>query len=156
MPNITPCLWFDHQAEDAVHFYLGIFPNSRELEILRYGEAGPGPASSVLIVRFDLDGREISALNGGPAFPHTPAISLVVPSETQSEVDRYWDLLSDGGETSQCGWPTDRFGVSWQIVPNIPPKLLSDPDPGKAARAMRAMLGMTRLDIAEMVRAHAG
>jgi predicted 3-demethylubiquinone-9 3-methyltransferase (glyoxalase superfamily) len=150
MPRITPFLWFDGQAEDAMNFYLGIFPNSRTLEVTRCGEAGPGPEGSVLVASFELDGQRFNALNGGPQFRFTEAVSFVIDCADQAQVDHYWDRLSDGGTPQQCGWLKDRFGVSWQVVPTVLPDLLGDPDPARAGRAMRAMLQMTRLDIAAL------
>lgn len=156
MPRITPSLWFDNQAEEAANFYVSIFPNSRVGKISRYGEVGPGPAGGVLTVTFELDGQEFMALNGGPIFKFTEAVSLVVNCETQEEVDRYWALLSEGGEEVECGWLKDRYGLSWQIVPTIVGKLMTDPDPGKSNRVMAALLKMKKLDIAGLERAYAG
>lgn len=148
MQKITPFLWFDYQAEEAVNFYTGIFANSKILDIGRYGEAGPGPAGSVMTVSFQIEGQQFVALNGGPVFNFTPAISFVVDCRTQEEVDRLWERLSaGGGETGQCGWLTDRYGISWQVVPTRLAELASDPDPAKANRVMQAMLTMTRIDI---------
>jgi predicted 3-demethylubiquinone-9 3-methyltransferase (glyoxalase superfamily) len=148
MQKITPCLWFDTEGEQAAEFYTSVFPNSRILEVARYGEAGPRPAGTVLTVEFELDGQHFTALNGGPVFTFDEAISFQVSCEDQDEVDYYWDTLAAGGEESQCGWVKDRFGVSWQIVPTALPELLSDPDPARAQRAMQAMLGMKKIDIA--------
>jgi predicted 3-demethylubiquinone-9 3-methyltransferase (glyoxalase superfamily) len=157
MPTITPFLWFDTQAEEAAGFYVSIFPNSRISEVTRYGPAGPGPQGQAMTVTFDLDGQKIVALNGGPYFKFSEAVSFVVPCETQAEIDAYWDALTaNGGEPSQCGWLKDRFGLSWQIVPSTLVELLGDPDPEKSRRATEAMLKMTKLDIAELRRAHAG
>jgi predicted 3-demethylubiquinone-9 3-methyltransferase (glyoxalase superfamily) len=156
MTDITPCLWFDGQAEEAVNFYLGIFPNSRIVDVLRCGEAGPGPVGSALMFKFELDGRPLLALNGGPQYKFTPAVSLSIYCDSQAEVDRYWAMLSDGGQEVQCGWVTDRYGLSWQVVPRVLPLLLNDPDPAKADRAMRSMMGMVKLDIAELERATRG
>jgi predicted 3-demethylubiquinone-9 3-methyltransferase (glyoxalase superfamily) len=154
MPKITPFLWFDHQAEEAVNFYVSIFPNSKIGMIARYGKAGPGPAGSVMTVEFELTGQPFVALNGGPIFKFTEAISFVINCETQDEVDYYWEKLSaDGGEV-QCGWVKDKFGLSWQVVPTVLVKLLSGPDPEGAQRAMKAMLGMKKLDIAALQRAY--
>jgi len=147
MQKISPFLWFDNQAEEAVNFYTGIFPNSRITSIARYGDAGPGEPGTVMTAAFELDGQEFTALNGGPLFKFTEAISFYVHCETQEEVDHYWESLSAGGETSQCGWLKDKFGVSWQIVPILLGELLSDPDPVKASRVTQAMLKMTKLDI---------
>jgi predicted 3-demethylubiquinone-9 3-methyltransferase (glyoxalase superfamily) len=150
MPPITPCLWFDTQAEEAAEHYAAIFPNSRITEVTRYGEAGPGPAGSAMVVLFELDGQPFQALNGGPQFTFDEAISFSVSCGTQEEVDHYWDALVEGGQESQCGWLKDRFGVSWQIVPTRLVELLADPDPQRAQRAMRAMLGMRKIDIAAL------
>ncbi|MFG3427387.1 VOC family protein [Streptomyces californicus] len=148
MQKITPCLWFDGQAQEAAEHYVAIFGgDSRILDTTYYSEAGPGETGSVLTVDFRLDGQDYMGLNGGPQFPFTEAISLSVDCADQAEVDRFWDALSEGGETGQCGWLKDRYGVSWQIVPNELPKLLADPDRAKADRTMKAMLGMTKLDI---------
>jgi predicted 3-demethylubiquinone-9 3-methyltransferase (glyoxalase superfamily) len=147
MQRITPFLWFEHQAEEAANFYVSIFPNSRVGKITRYGNAGPGPPGSVMTVEFQLDGLTFVALNGGPTFKFTEAISFVVNCETQEEIDAYWDRLSAGGSDLQCGWLKDKFGLSWQIVPTVLPQILSNPDPNKAQRTMKAMLGMKKLDI---------
>ena len=156
MQKITPFLWFDNRAEEAMNFYTSIFKNSKVGNITRYGEAGPGPAGSVLTASFELDGLEFTALNGGPQFKFTEAISLHVACESQDEVDYYWDKLGDGGRIDQCGWLKDKFGLSWQIVPTILHKLLSDPDRGKANRVMQAMLQMKKLDIAKLKQAADG
>lgn len=153
MPKITPFLWFDHQAEEAVAFYTSIFKNSKIGSISRYGDAGPRPAGSVMVVEFELDGQKFAALNGGPEYRFNPAISFYVSCESQSEVDYYWEKLTEGGTEVQCGWLTDKYGISWQIVPTILGQLLSDPDPEKAARVTQAMLQMVKLDIAELKRA---
>ncbi|MCL5274594.1 MAG: VOC family protein [Chloroflexi bacterium] len=147
MQKITPFLWFDNNAEEAVNFYTSIFPNSQVLSVSRYGEAGPGPAGQVMVMSFRLDGQEFQALNGGPIFKFTEAISFVVDCKTQDEVDMYWEKLSAGGEESQCGWLKDKFGLSWQIVPAALGELLSDPNPVKAQRVMQAMLQMSKIDI---------
>jgi predicted 3-demethylubiquinone-9 3-methyltransferase (glyoxalase superfamily) len=144
--KITPFLWFDHQAEEAANFYTSIFPNSKLGKVARYGQAGPGPPGSVMTVEFQLDGQTFVALNGGPIYKFTEAISFVVNCATQAEVDHYWDRLSAGGE-GQCGWLKDRFGLSWQIVPTVLPELLSDPDPKKSQRVMAALMTMKKLDI---------
>lgn len=154
MQKITPFLWFDHQAEEAMNFYLPIFKTSKVLTVTRYGDAGPGPKGSVMTASFLLDGQEFIALNGGPAFQITPAISFVVNCETQQEVDAFWEQLSAGGREEQCAWLTDKFGVSWQIVPKVLVKLLNDPDPLKAQRVMSAMLKMKKIDIATLERAY--
>ncbi len=156
MTGITPFLWFDNQAEEAVNYYVSIFPNSRVLQMARYGDAGPGPKGQVMTASFELDGREFAALNGGPHFALTPAFSLVVKCETQEEVDRYWEKLSAEPAAEQCGWVKDKFGLSWQIIPNALPELLGDKDPEKSKRVMQAMLTMKKIDIAELKRAHAG
>jgi predicted 3-demethylubiquinone-9 3-methyltransferase (glyoxalase superfamily) len=154
MQKITPFLWFDHQAEEAAAFYTSIFPDSRVVKVVRYGEAGPGPAGSVMTVEFQLEGQTFVALNGGPHFKFTEAISFVVNCQAQDEVDRYWEELSAGGAEIQCGWLKDKFGVSWQIVPTVLPKLLNDPDPAKSRRVMQAMLKMTKLDIPALQKAY--
>jgi len=156
MPKITPCLWFDTQAEDAANFYTSIFKNSRIIEVSRYGEAGPKPAGTVLTVVFELDGQRITALNGGPEFRFDEAVSFQVDCVDQAEVDYFWERLTDGGEESMCGWLKDRFGFSWQIVPRRMMELLGDPDPDRAQRAMAAMLQMRKLDVSELERAAAG
>jgi predicted 3-demethylubiquinone-9 3-methyltransferase (glyoxalase superfamily) len=148
MQKITPSLWFDTEAEDAANFYVSVFKNSQVLNVSRYGEAGPRPAGMVMTVDFELDGQEFIALNGGPEFPFTEAVSLQVNCETQDEVDRYWSVLSEGGEEGPCGWLKDRYGLSWQIIPVALTELLNDPDAAKAQRAMAAMLQMKKIDIA--------
>jgi predicted 3-demethylubiquinone-9 3-methyltransferase (glyoxalase superfamily) len=151
MPKISPFLWFDHQAEEAAALYTSIFPNSKVTEVQRYPEGAPGPAGEVMVVRFQLDGKEFTALNGGPHFTFNESVSFVVDCKDQEEVDHYWDsLIADGGEPSQCGWLKDRYGLSWQIVPTVLEELLSDPDPQRSGRAMQAMLKMSKLDIAEL------
>jgi predicted 3-demethylubiquinone-9 3-methyltransferase (glyoxalase superfamily) len=147
MQKITPCLWFDTEAEEAARFYTSIFKNSTIDTISHYGEGGPRPKGTVLTVKFHLDGQEFLALNGGPQYKFTPALSLLVNCDTQEEVDRLWAKLSEGGMEVQCGWLTDKFGVSWQIVPTILGRLLSDPDPARAKRVFQAMIGMKKLDI---------
>jgi predicted 3-demethylubiquinone-9 3-methyltransferase (glyoxalase superfamily) len=154
MQKPTPCLWFDGNAEEAMDLYCSIFPNSKVLQVARYGDAGPGAKGSAMTVNFTLDGQEILILNGGPHYKLTPAFSLSVLCETQEEVDRLWARLLEGGAPSQCGWLTDRFGVSWQIVPKILPELLQDKDRAKANRVMQAMLKMVKLDIAELKKAY--
>ena len=154
MQNITPFLWFDDNAEEAMNFYVSIFKNSRVGNVTRYGEAGPGPKGSVMSATFQLDGQEFYALNGGPVFKFTPAISFFVNCETQAEIDELWERLSAGGEKSQCGWLTDKYGLSWQIVPSILGKLLADRDPAKAKRVMEAMLQMHKLDILKLKQAY--
>lgn len=155
MTKITPFLWFDTQAEEAANFYCSVFKNSRIVKISRYGEAGPGPQGSVMVVEFELDGQPFLALNGGPHFKFNEAISFSVDCQSQAEVDEYWNKLLDGGEESQCGWLKDRFGLSWQINPTILGEMLSDPDPRKAKRAMEAMLKMKKIDIEALQRAFA-
>lgn len=156
MQKITPCLWFDFKAEEAVHHYLGIFKNGRILETSRYGDAMPELKGKVLVMRFELEGREFQALNGGPQYTFTEAISLSVDCVDQAEVDHVWERLCDGGSPGRCGWLKDKFGLSWQIVPRALVRLLTDPDPIKASRVMQAMLPMQKLDIRELERAHAG
>jgi len=154
MNKITPCLWFDDNAEEAVNFYVSIFKNSKILSVARYGEAGPRPEGMVMTMTFQLDGQEFMALNGGPEFKFTEAISFYVNCKTQAEVDELWEKLSAGGEEVQCGWLKDKFGLSWQIVPAILGELLGDKDAGKAARVMQAMLQMKKIDIAGLQRAY--
>ncbi len=165
MQKITPMLWFDNQAEEAADHYVSVFSNrpgrergeSKILAVTRYGEAGPGPAGSVMVVAFQLEGQEFTALNGGPQhFAFSEAISFVVNCETQQEVDYFWSRLSEGGEEGPCGWLKDRFGLSWQVTPTGMDAMLSDPDQEKAQRAMKAMLGMKKIDIAVLQRAFAG
>ena len=156
MKNIVPCLWFDTEGEAAAELSTSVFPNSKILEIARYGEAGPRPAGTVMTVSFELNGQEFLALNGGPEFTFSEAVSFQVMCEGQDEVDHFWSKLGDGGEHGPCGWLKDRFGLSWQIVPTRLGELLGDPDPARAQRAMTAMLGMGKLDIAELERAAGG
>lgn len=156
MNKISPFLWFDTQAEDAARFYTSIFPNSRILEVTRYGDAGPGPKGSLMTVRFELDGQQFIALNGGPQFRFNEAVSLSVDCQRQEQVDYFWDRLSAGGEESQCGWLRDRFGLSWQVNPSALGKMLGDPDPAKSQRVMQAMLGMKKIDVAGLQKAYAG
>ena len=156
MQKITTCLWFDNNAEEAVNFYTSIFKNSKVLEVSRWGEGGPGPEGSVLTMRFQLEGQEFQALNGGPQFKFTEAISLSVDCKTQEEVDELWEKLTEGGSEDQCAWLKDRFGLSWQIVPRALPELLGDPDPEKSKRVMEAMLKMTKIDIKALQEAYAG
>jgi predicted 3-demethylubiquinone-9 3-methyltransferase (glyoxalase superfamily) len=156
MQKITPFLWFDNQAEEAMHFYVSIFKNSKVGNVTRYGDAGPGPKGSVMLATFQLEGQQFMALNGGPMFKFTEAISLFVDCETQEEVDDLWDKLSAGGNPGQCGWLKDKFGMSWQIIPKALGELLGDKDPAKASRAMKAMLQMTKIDTAALKRAHDG
>ncbi len=157
MPQkITPNLWFDTEAEEAAEFYVSVFPNSKITNMTHYGEAGPREARMVLTVDFVLDGQEYTAINGGPQFTFDEAISLLINCADQDEVDYYWTKLSEGGEESQCGWLKDRYGLSWQVCPVGMDEVLNDPDPARAERAMRAMLGMKKLDIAALERAYAG
>jgi len=151
--KITPCLWFDTEGEEAANFYTGIFKNSRIVDVARYGSAGPRPEGMVMVVTFELDGQEFVALNGGPDFTFDEAISFQVNCESQEEVDDFWARLSAGGEEGPCGWLKDKFGVSWQIAPTRLDELIRDPDQEKAQRAMKAMMGMKKLDIAELLRA---
>lgn len=154
MQKITPFLWFDHQAEEAMHFYTSIFKNSKVGSVQRYGEAGPGPKGSVMSVTFELEGQQFFALNGGPHFSFTPAISFFVNCETQQEVDELWEKLSAGGEPNSCGWLKDKYGVSWQIIPSALGKMLQDKDPEKSTRVMKAMLQMKRIDVEGLKRAY--
>ncbi len=157
MPQITPFLWFDDQAEQAAEFYVSVFPNSQIEEVSRYGEGGPGAAGSVMTVRFSLDGNELVALNGGPAhYGFDESISFMVNCKTEEELDHYWSALTDGGEEIACGWCKDRYGLRWQIVPDGLSTLLRDPDPGRAQRAMQAMMGMKKLDLRAMRQAADG
>ena len=156
MQRISTCLWFNDQAEQAVAFYIRLFPNSQILRTTYYLEGTPVPAGSVLTIQFTLDGTEFLALNGGPAFTFSPAVSMVAYCDTQEEVDRLWASLAEGGQHGQCGWLTDRFGVSWQVVPRQLLALLNTPDRAASQRAFRAMMAMTKLDIAVMERAYAG
>jgi len=154
MQRITPFLWFDNQAEEAAKFYTSIFKNSKLGSVARYGETGPGPKGTVMTADFELDGQKFVALNGGPTFKFTEAISLVVNCETQEEVDYYWDKLSAGGQEVQCGWVKDKYGLSWQIVPTILGKLVQDKDAKKVNRVMEAMMKMVRLDIQGLKQAY--
>ncbi len=154
--GLTTCLWFDTQAEEAANYYASIFKDAKIGRIGRYTEAGPGPAGSVLAVEFELNGQKFVAINGGPEFTFNPAISFQIHCDTQDEVDYYWSKLGDGGEEVACGWLTDRYGVSWQVVPKVLIDMISDADPEKATRATEAMLGMKKLDIAELENAYAG
>lgn len=156
MQKITPFLWFDSQAEEAVKFYTSIFKKSKILTIARYGEAGPGPKGSVMTVVFELEGQQFIALNGGPHFKFTESISFVVNCKTQAEVDNFWKKLSAGGKEVQCGWLKDKYGLSWQIVPTVLGELMSDKDAAKSQRVMQAMLKMVKLDIKKLKDAYAG
>jgi predicted 3-demethylubiquinone-9 3-methyltransferase (glyoxalase superfamily) len=154
MPKITPFLWFNDNAEEATNFYTSVFKNSKVLKVLRYGDAGPGPKGSVMTTAFELDGQHFVALNGGPHFSFTPAVSFVVNCDTQEEIDYFWDKLGEGGKIMQCGWLSDKFGLSWQIVPPLLPQMLQDPDREKADRVMKAMMQMTKIDIPTLQRAY--
>jgi predicted 3-demethylubiquinone-9 3-methyltransferase (glyoxalase superfamily) len=156
MQKVSTCLWFDSQAAEAAAFYVSLFPSSRVIDTKYYLEGAPRPAGSVLTVQFTLDGAEYMALNGGPIFKFSPAISLVASCETQEEVDRLWGALSEGGQEGQCGWLTDKFGVSWQVVPRALLKLLNAADQAASQRAFSAMMTMTKLDIAALQRAYDG
>jgi predicted 3-demethylubiquinone-9 3-methyltransferase (glyoxalase superfamily) len=153
--KITTFLTFDDQAEEAVNFYATVFPNSRITSTRRYGDAGPGPKGSLMTATFELAGQEFMALNGGPSFEFAQGISLFVDCDTQDEVDELWEKLTEGGEPGPCGWLTDRFGVSWQIIPRRLGELLNDEDPEKARRAMEAMLQMSKIDVKGLERAYA-
>lgn len=156
MQKISPFLWFDSQAEDAANFYVSIFPNSKITSVNHYGEAGPGPKGSVMTISFELDGEEFTALNGGPQYQFTPAISFVVHCETQAKVDYYWEKLTAGGKEVACGWLTDKFGLSWQIVPDGFVDILTGDDEEGARRAMEAMFKMKKLDIDVLRKVYAG
>jgi len=154
MQKITPFLWFDDKAEEAMNFYVSIFKNSKVGTITRFGEAGPGPKGTVMSVTFQLDGRDFFALNGGPLFKFTEAISFFVNCETQAEVDELWGKLSEGGKTNRCGWLKDKYGLSWQIIPSALTEMLRDQDAGKGKRVMEAMLQMTKIDISLLKQAY--
>jgi predicted 3-demethylubiquinone-9 3-methyltransferase (glyoxalase superfamily) len=156
MQKITPFLWFDGKAEEAMNFYVSIFKNSKVLSVSRYGEAGPGPKGTVMSAMFQLEGQEFVALNGGPQYKFTPAVSFFVNCETQEEVDELWEKLSAGGREEQCGWLTDKYGLCWQIIPSILRKLLEDKDPKKSQRVMKAMLQMVKIDIQALKKAYEG
>ena len=156
MQKITPFLWFDDKAEEAMHFYVSIFKNSKVGTISRYGDAGPGPKGSVMSVTFELEGQPFMALNGGPHYKLSPAISLFVNCETQEEVDELWAKLTAGGKEDHCGWLVDKYGLSWQIIPKALGEMLSSPDPEKSQRAMKAMLQMGKIDIQTLKRAYEG
>ena len=147
MQKITPFLWFDHQAEEAAKFYTSVFKNSKIVSIVRYGEAGPGPKGTVMVATFQLDGQEFVALNGGPHFRFTEAISFVINCKTQEEVDHFWETLSEGGEESRCGWLKDKYGLSWQVVPTVLGEMLRDKDAEKSKRVMQTMLKMDKINI---------
>jgi predicted 3-demethylubiquinone-9 3-methyltransferase (glyoxalase superfamily) len=154
MRKITPFLWFDGNAEEAVHFYASIFKDSKIGTVMRYGDAGPGPKGSVMTVAFELNGQEFIGLNGGPTYKFTPAVSFMVHCETQEEVDEYWDKLSEGGAPNVCGWLQDKYGLSWQIVPTALLRMLQDKDPAKSNRVMQAMMKMTKLNISVLQAAY--
>jgi predicted 3-demethylubiquinone-9 3-methyltransferase (glyoxalase superfamily) len=154
--KIKTFLWFDKDAEEAAKFYTSLFKNSRITAVVRYDDAGPGPKGSAMTVAFELEGQEFLALNGGPQFKFTEAISLLVTCDSQQEIDELWSKLTAGGQESQCGWLKDRYGLSWQIVPSALPQLLQDADPAKSARVMQAMLQMKKMDLARLERAHRG
>ena len=156
MQKITACLWFDGQAEEAAEFYISVFGNGRIIDKAYYGKAGPGPEGTVMAVRFELNGQEFTGLNGGPEFHFTEAVSFQVSCKDQEETDYFWNRLSEGGEEVTCGWLKDRFGLSWQIVPDRLMELLGDPDPERAQRAMEAMLGQKKIDIEAVEKAAAG
>jgi predicted 3-demethylubiquinone-9 3-methyltransferase (glyoxalase superfamily) len=154
MQKIIPFLWFNDRAEEAMNFYVSLFKDSRVVSVTRYGEAGPGPKGTVMVATFQLEGQDFYALNGGPRFTFSPAISLLVNCETQEEVDDLWEKLSEGGETNQCGWLKDKYGLSWQIVPTVLGRLMQDQDAEKSQRVMKAMLQMDKLDIARLKQAY--
>jgi len=154
MQKITPFLWFDGKAEEAMNFYISIFKNSKIVSVTRYGETGPGPKGTVMTAKFELDGQEFVALNGGPQFTFTEAISFVVNCETQQEVDELWEKLSEGGEKSRCGWLKDKYGLSWQVVPTVLVEMLQDKDAKKSNRVMQAMLQMKKIDVAGLQQAY--
>ncbi|WP_369217250.1 VOC family protein [Streptomyces flavofungini] len=156
MPEITPNLWFDTQSEEAARFYVSVFPNSSVKNISYYGENAPRPAGTVLTVDFVLDGKRFTAINGGPDFTFDEAVSFMIDCADQKEVDHYWSTLSEGGEEGPCGWLKDKYGLSWQVVPKALPVLLNDPNPARAQRAMQAMLGMKKLDVAGLYAAADG
>jgi predicted 3-demethylubiquinone-9 3-methyltransferase (glyoxalase superfamily) len=156
MQKITPYLWFDTEGEEAARFYTSLFKNSSVIDVSYYGDAGPRPAGMAMTVTFEIDGQRFVALNGGPDFTFNEAVSFQVSCESQEEVDYLWESLTDGGQPGPCGWLKDRYGLSWQIVPTALEQLLNDPDPQRAQRAMKAMLGMSKLDIGELERAAAG
>jgi predicted 3-demethylubiquinone-9 3-methyltransferase (glyoxalase superfamily) len=154
MQKITPFLWFDGRAEEAMNFYVSVFKNSKVVSVSRYGEGGPGPKGTAMSVKFQLDGQEFFGLNGGPQFTFSPAISFFVNCETQQEVDELWEKLSEGGKKERCGWLKDKYGLSWQIIPSVLGKLLHDKDAEKARRVMKAMLQMDKIDIKRLQQAY--
>jgi len=155
-PKITTFLWFDNNAEEAMNHYVSIFKNAKVLGVTRYGEAGPGPAGTVMVCSFMLEGMEFAALNGGPMFKFNESVSMVVNCDSQAEVDDMWARLGEGGSPSRCGWLKDKFGLSWQVVPRVLIELLQDPDPQKSQRVMKAMLQMDKMDIAKLRSAYQG
>jgi predicted 3-demethylubiquinone-9 3-methyltransferase (glyoxalase superfamily) len=156
MQGITPYLWFDDKAEEAAHFYTSVFPNSKIANVTRYGEAGPRKAGMVMTVDFELNGRPFVALNGGPDYKFTEAVSFLIGCDTQEEVDEYWEKLSEGGEKGPCGWLKDKYGLSWQVVPTVLEELIRDPDPEKSQRVMQAMLQMSKIEIEPLRQAYEG
>jgi predicted 3-demethylubiquinone-9 3-methyltransferase (glyoxalase superfamily) len=154
MRKITPFLWFDAEAEEAMNFYVSIFPNSKVLSVTRYGDTGPGPKGTVVTANFQLNGQQFTALNGGPLFKFTEAVSFVVNCETQEEVDKFWEKLSEGGEKSRCGWLKDKYGLSWQIVPTVLTEMMQDKDSEKSQRVMNALLQMDKIDIQRLKQAY--
>lgn len=156
MQKITPFLWFDGKAEEAMNFYVSVFKNSKVVSVSRYGEGGPAPKGTAMSVKFHLDGQDFIGLNGGPHFAFSPAISFFVDCETQQEVDELWEKLSNGGEIQRCGWLKDKYGLTWQIIPSVLGKMLGDKDPGKASRVMKAMLQMNKIDIKILEQAYEG
>ena len=155
MQKITPCLWFDTEAEDAARYYTSVFPNSKIVDVSHYGEGGPRDADLVLTVEFELEGQRFVALNGGPDFKFNEAVAFQLSCDDQDETDRYWRALCEGGEEGQCGWLKDKFGVSWQIIPTALPRLLGDPDKETAGRVMAAMMRMKKIEVSELERAAA-
>jgi predicted 3-demethylubiquinone-9 3-methyltransferase (glyoxalase superfamily) len=156
MRKIRPCLWFDGNAEEAMRFYTSVFKNSKVGNVMRYGEAGPGPKGTVMAVTFELDGQEFMGLNGGPHYKFSPAVSFFITCKTQEEVDYFWDKLSQGGQTQPCGWLQDKFGLSWQVVPSALGEMLEDKDAEKSQRVMKAMLQMKKLYIERLRKAYEG
>jgi predicted 3-demethylubiquinone-9 3-methyltransferase (glyoxalase superfamily) len=156
MQKISPFLWFDGQAEEAANFYVSVFKHSKILHVSRYGDAGPGPKGSVMLASFEIEGQQFMALNAGPQYTFSPAISFFVDCETQAEVDELWQKLTAGGKEIQCGWLTDKFGVSWQIIPRTLMELMQDKDPVKSQRVMKAMMGMIKIDSEALKRAYRG
>jgi len=152
--KITPFLWFDNNAEEAINFYTSIFKNSKIGDIRRYGEAGPGPKGSFMTGTFEIEGQEFMALNGGPHYQFSPAVSFFIDCKTQEEIDFFWEKLSEGGQVQQCGWVSDRFGLTWQVVPTVLMDLLGDKDPKKSQRVMESMMKMVKLDIATLKKAY--